>query len=611
MRQAGTLAGSDVLNCCNSTSTGLEELVLMPAAKEPRMKTFFRVTIATVSMLTGAMGQTRIAGLAIPRDPNATMNVIVRYRQGTAETKIAEMIGGAVRHNQDLALLRSHAITIKAGDLGALAARPEVEEVFPDNPVAATAFSGTIDYGRMAVLGLTSSTQAFPYDGTGVGVAVIDSGISHTADLTGTSGQNIIVYSQSFVPGDTPTDDKFGHGTHVAGIIAGNGKQSTGGNFDYSIRGIAPNVRLVNLRVLDDNGVGSDSTVIAAIQRAIQLKPTYNIRVINLSVGRPVSTNYASDQLCQAVEQAWNAGIVVVVAAGNGGRDNSQGTNGYGTITAPGNDPFVITVGAMNTVGTLSRADDKIASYSSKGPTLFDHIVKPDLVAPGNRIFSLEDVPGSFINAHPENEVPVYIYSTSSGAAAKAYYQMSGTSMAAPMVAGAAALMLQKDPTLGPDTVKARLMKTAQKLQAIHTSATDPVTGVTYISENDIFTVGAGYLDVVAALASSDVANAPAISPAAVPNRLGSLVLVNGTNVLWGTNVIWGTNVLWGTNVIWGTDVVWGTNVLWGTNVIWGTAAVMGSNVLWGMNVLWGTNVIWGTGSVTEEAASIALNGEQ
>ena len=140
---------------------------------------------------------------------------------------------------------------------------------------------------------------------------------------------------------------------------------------------MAPGANLINLRVLDATGTGSDSNVIAAIGTAIQLKSRYNIRVINLSLGRPVSESYTLDPLCQAAEAAWNAGIVVVVAAGNDGRDNSAGTNGYGTITAPGNDPYVITVGAMKTESTYSRTDDLIATYSSKGPTQVDHIVKP------------------------------------------------------------------------------------------------------------------------------------------------------------------------------------------------------------------------------------------
>ena len=140
--------------------------------------------------------------------------------------------------------------------------------------------------------------------------------------------------------------------------------------------------------------------VIQAIQRAIDLKSQYNIRVLNLSLGRGIFGPAADDPLCQAVRKAWEAGIVVVVAAGNSGRDNSNSNNGYATIMSPGNSPFVITVGAMNTLSTANRDDDKVTSYSSKGPTLFDHFVKPDLVAPGNRIFSLRDK-DSTSGSHP------------------------------------------------------------------------------------------------------------------------------------------------------------------------------------------------------------------
>src|ERR1019366_9123721 len=127
---------------------------------------------------------------------------------------------------------------------------------------------------------------------------------------------------------------------------------------------------------LDANGVGSDASVIAAIEAAISLKATYNIKVINLSLGRGIYESFTEDPLCQAVEQAWLAGITVVVAAGNGGRDNTVGTFGYGTITAPGNDPLAITVGTMNSEGSQSRTDDLMASYSSKGPTTGDFVVK-------------------------------------------------------------------------------------------------------------------------------------------------------------------------------------------------------------------------------------------
>src|SRR6185312_4293516 len=170
------------------------------------------------------------------------------------------------------------------------------------------------------------------YTGSGIGVALIDSGVNNHPDLlsTGLLPLTRIVYNQSFVPGDSSTADAYGHGTHVAGIVAGNGHNSSGIGAIYTFKGIAPNVSLINLRVLDANGSATDSTVIAAIQQAINLQSQYNIRVINLSLGRPVFESYSVDPLCQAVEAAWQAGIVVVVAAGNMGR--YPDTNGYGTI---------------------------------------------------------------------------------------------------------------------------------------------------------------------------------------------------------------------------------------------------------------------------------------
>ncbi len=180
---------------------------------------------------------------------------------------------------------------------------------------------------------------------------------------------------------------------------------------------------------------------------------------------------------------------MVVVAAGNDGRNNNAGTNGYGTISAPGNDPYVITVGAMNTVGTPSRSDDQNASYSSKGPTLFDHIVKPDLVAPGNHIISLYTASLNLNRLYPGNEIPESLYKTNGkSTASSTYYSLSGTSMAAPVVSGAAALLLQKNPTLTPDQVKALLMQSAYKNLVPYSSVTDPVTGLTYCGQADIFT---------------------------------------------------------------------------------------------------------------------------
>ena len=198
-----------------------------------------------------------------------------------------------------------------------------------------------------------------------------------------------------------------------------------------TIRGIAPNVKIINFHALGPQGQGTDSSVIKAINKAIALKSQYNIRVMNLSLGRPVYESYVLDPLCQAVEAAWKAGIVVVVAAGNDGRTNYSVLNGYGTITAPGNDPSVITVGRdeyQGYSGSVRRRDD--FSIAPKGPSAIDHVVKPDLVAPGNRVVSLQT--GGYLQKnYPGNRPAVSYYQTgTSGSVSGKYFVLSGTSMA-------------------------------------------------------------------------------------------------------------------------------------------------------------------------------------
>jgi len=324
---------------------------------------------------------------AFPVNPDGTVSVIVQFNKGEDHGVGLALAKRVKRH---LNIVNAEALDIPVGLLEQLVRHPQIAYVTPNR-------RNTAKWDDAApAVNAPSARQNYGVDGSGIGIAIIDSGVYQhddlqTADMTGSR----IVYSESFVTGDPSTDDPYGHGTHVAGIVAGNGHDSALGYIEQYL-GIAPNANIINLRVLDANGAGDDSSVIAAIDRAVQLQGQYNIRVINLSLGRPVYESYTVDPLCQAVERAWQAGIVVVVAAGNMGRDNSFGEQGYGTIEAPGNDPNVITVGAMNEHRNWSRDDDVIASYSSKGPTMLDHIVKPDLVAPGNRITSLQ-VPGSVL----------------------------------------------------------------------------------------------------------------------------------------------------------------------------------------------------------------------
>ncbi len=529
------------------------------------------------------------------------VDVIVQFRQTPNSKHLAKVTGKGGKLKHQLGLVNGAAFAgLPAGALAALADDPDVAYITPDRKV-----NGAADYSNQAV-GADLAWQFYGVDGSGVGVAVIDSGINSVGDLNYSGSRSSrIVYSQNFASGANTTADLYGHGTHVAGIIGGNGASSTGSKYWYTIEGVAPNVKLINLRVLDQYGAGTDSQVINAIQTAIRLKDTYNIRVINLSLGRQVFESYRNDPLCQAVEAAWKAGIVVVVAAGNQGRNNSAGNQGYGTIASPANDPYVITVGAMRTMETPDRADDVMASYSSKGPTAYDHIAKPDLVAPGNMVMSLLARDSYLVNNFPENAVVASDYiETRKSYTSPYYFRLSGTSMAAPMVSGAAALMLQKDPSLSPDTVKARLMKSAFKALPALTSYTDPDTGVAYSIQSDLFTVGAGYLDVQAALANNDVVPAllNANSPTAVYNSLTrTTTLVNGTSVVWGVSLVWGNSVVWGSSVVWGNTVTWGSSVFWGSS---GTSQ--------GLSIIWGSSVIWGaTKQNAAEATSIAVRGDR
>ena len=509
------------------------------------------------------------------RASNQPVQVIVQFRQSPTNQQLQKVAGFGGVGNRSLNLVRGGVFNLPLSALKAMSDDPNVVYMSPNRSV-----TGAADYSEVAVG--ADIAQSSGWDGSGIAVAVIDSGISDHPDLHDpATGQSRVVYNENFT-GGSDTTDHFGHGTHVAGIIAGNAQQSGGKNNSKKIFGVAPRVTLVNLKVLDSNGSGKDSYVIAALQRAIALKNTYNIRVVNLSLGRPVYESYSQDPLCQAVEAAWKAGLVVVVAAGNLGRDNDYGTNGYGLITAPGNDPYVITVGAMNTMNTATTGDDVIASYSSKGPSLVDHVIKPDLVAPGNRIASLLVANSTLDKELKADEVSPTAYGANA-TAPKAYFKLSGTSMATPIVSGAAVLLLDKDSTLTPDVVKARLMKTAGKIFPANSQIM--VNGVLTNYQYDIFTVGAGYLNIPDALANTDPVTGTALSPIAVRKSSGTVYLVADASSVWTSSVIWGSSVVWGNALLAGTSVIWGSSVVWGNSTLDGCSVIWGSSVIWGASV--------------------------
>jgi serine protease AprX len=505
---------------------------------------------------TGQFGRERQTG---------PVRVIVQYNEeaGAMQRMRAKMAqrGGVLRSARHLAGLNMSAGEMFDDEIRELAKNPDIKYISPDREVSASI--SNVRY-------VTGANDAFDlgFTGKGIGVAVIDSGITPGTDFSNCQGGG--VWRRDFV--STNNSDTYGHGTHVAGIVANNSCN------DPNFRGIAPGVRLLALRVLDGTGKGFDSAVIAAIDYAVTWgKPNLNIRVINLSLGRPVVESYKTDPLTQAVERAWKAGIVVVVAAGNDGRNKSANSNGYATISSPGNDPFVITVGALNMRCNWSVPKSIMASYSSKGPTVFDQIVKPDIVAPGNRVVSSIASGTALFNAYPKNRL--------TGNGNGSYFGLSGTSMAAPVVAAAAALMLQKDPTLTPDDVKARLMKTANKLPVIRPTVIRPGEPPVV---HDLFTVGSGLVDIVGALNETSRVRAgfSARSPEVVYNQATRTVqLASGTSLVWGdstfpNSLVWGDSVLVGNNVATqGNSLVWGDSTQKAFSLIWGDSLVWGDRV--------------------------------
>jgi serine protease AprX len=318
-------------------------------------------------------------------------------------------------------------------ELGALRAVAGIEGISRDAivstfmTVAATAIAA--DQARAAQPGLLGIGGYPAVTGKGVGVAVIDSGISSShAALAGK-----VVFAKSFLTDDPSVDDGFGHGTHVAGIIAGSPTAATYVTSQYK-GGIAPGAHLINVRVLGNNGAGYTSDVIAGLQWTIANRGKYAIKVVNLSLGHTQVEPCITDPLCLSVEQAVASGLVVVASAGNAGKD-ANGNEMLASISTPGVAPSAITVGALVTWGTVTPDDDSVATYSSRGPTRFELGLKPDFVAPGNKIVSLEALGSYLAKKYPELHV--------AGGGKNAYRMMSGTSMAAPMVAGGAALLLE------------------------------------------------------------------------------------------------------------------------------------------------------------------------
>ncbi len=448
----------------------------------------------------------------------------------------AQRLGG--RLIRTLPILNGAVLDVPNAALSGLAANPLVEHLSLDRLV-----SGANERTR-ATVGATAVRQELGYDGAGVGIAVIDSGItSWHDDLTNSahSAQRVDRFVD-FVNGRHNAYDDYGHGTHVAGIAAGNGFDSSGAR-----SGIAPRAHLTVLKVLDASGSGRISDVVAALDYAVSNKDELHIRVINLSVATGVYESYNADPLTLAAQRAVAAGIVVVAAAGNNGR-SAIGTTQYAGVTAPGNAPWVLTVGASSHMGTIDRSDDTMAAFSSRGPGAIDFGAKPDLVAPGVGIESLSNPVSALYSIDSE-----FLLNGTVPTSYLPYLSLTGTSMSTPVVSGTVALMLQANPSLTPNAVKAVLQYTAQVYPGYDRPDGDRIAW--------------GII----------CGNAACDPSASAPWQTSDVSLL--PNVVWGS-MCGGANcpIPWTVSSVTATSdpeadtVVWGTSDTEGDTVVWGTS---------------------------------------
>ncbi len=460
-------------------------------------------------------------------------NVVVMARDAaslSAATLAIQSAGGVL--GRTLPIINATAAVVPNARLAAISASGGVLHVAEDRLIV-----GANERNGFTV-GSRAARTDFGLDGSGITIAVIDSGITAWHDdLADSSGsiQRVDRFVDFVQQRGAPYDD-YGHGTHVAGIIAGNGYDSGGAR-----AGIAPASHLVVLKALDGSGRGRISDVIGALDYVRAHHDELNIRIVNLSIAANVLESYLVDPLTQAAKQVVDAGIVVVAAAGNAGRD-SNGNVQYGAITAPGNAPWVLTVGASSHMGTIDRADDVVAPFSSRGPTAVDRIAKPDVVAPGVGTESLS-APGSLLYG----SMSPYLLGGTSATPTLPYLSLSGTSMATAVVSGTAALLLQANPALTPNAVKAIIEYTAQIYPGY-----------------DALTEGSGFLNAYGAAELARILGSP--SDASEPS----------TATDWSRQIIWGNQRMAGGQLIASADA-------WDIGVTWGQARSAGQNVLWGL----------------------------
>ncbi len=506
--------------------------------------------------------------------PEDGAEVIIQLK-GEPTARLLDLLSSAgVTLKHDFKKFKAQTLRVPIALVEELASLDEIERVCPDREVRQTGHV-TTTIGADLVRSLASGGSDNLLDGAGVGIAVLDSGIqaSHKSFKPDTPGyislredgqdnrSSRVILTKDFT-GESRPGDAYGHGTHVAAAAAGSGRFSDGKD-TYS--GVAPGASLISLRVINAEGVGKVSWVLDALDWLLENGRQYNIRVVNLSLGAPAIDSYTVDPLCRAVRRLVDAGFVVVCAAGNDGKD-AQGQKVFGRVHSPGSEPSAITVGATNTFGTDDRSDDVIATYSSRGPTRgyyddgqgvrhYDNLIKPDLVAPGNRLIFAEADGNELVTAHPA------LHAAGDSANRRLMY-LSGTSVAAPVVAGAVALLLQANPELTPNLIKAILMYTSQPLKGYN-----------------MFEQGAGELNVEGA-----VRLARLVAPGATSQQVGAPLLAGDAPAPWTT--VAGQTFTWSRGMILGRTFAYGDELIRKNQKVYGLGLLLADGVLFSDGLL-------------------------
>ena len=331
------------------------------------------------------------------QDPSGQkrVDVIIQAKNADNASFRALLASGEARVSDRIGNSDTLVVNLPLSALNSLSTSGTVNYISPDRRTVTTGHvEDTTGTTGMRTQGGVLGLGGWTLNGSGIGVAVVYSGIyaAHNGFKNGSSSR--IVANVNFTNSNiNDTADGYGHGTHVAGLAIGSDGVNSG-----AYKGIAPGANIISVKALDNNGVGQTSWLLDGLDWILANRTTYNIRVVNLSLGSVAVDSYSNDPVCVKVKALVNAGIVVVAAAGNLGKTDA-GAKEYGGIHSPGNSPYVITVGASNSYGTTTHSDDTIASYSSRGPTrgsfttsdgyrVYDNLIKPDLVAPGNKLVS-------------------------------------------------------------------------------------------------------------------------------------------------------------------------------------------------------------------------------